>query len=80
MSDRTLSQDRHRVYKSMFRPLTLCGVERRLFFLASLLGAAAFNLSYSLLAGTLTFGLIYGLARASIALDPQMLPIVMRRR
>jgi type IV secretory pathway TrbD component len=70
--------DRHRVYKSMFRPLTLCGVERRYFFLALLLGAATFNLFYSLLAGTLMFALVYAVARASIAVDPQLLRIVMR--
>lgn len=70
--------DRHRVYKSMFRPLTLCGVERRLFFLALLLGAATFNLFYSLLAGALIFALVYGLARVSAAVDPQMLQIAMR--
>ena len=62
----------------MFRPLTLCGVERRYFFLALLLGAATFNLFYSLLAGTLMFALVYGVARASIAFDPQLLRIVMR--
>jgi type IV secretory pathway TrbD component len=62
----------------MFRPLTLCGVERRLFFLALLLGAATFNLFYSLLAGLLVFALIYGVARASAAVDPQMLPIALR--
>ena len=70
--------ERHQVHKAMFRPLTLCGVERRLFFLALLLGAATFNLFYSLLAGLLVFALIYGVARASVAVDPQMLPIALR--
>jgi len=37
-------EGRHPVYKAMLKPLTLCGVERRLFFLALLLGAATFNL------------------------------------
>ena len=69
---------RHSVYKAMFRPLTLCGVERRVFFLALLLGAATFNLFYSLLAGLLVFALIYALARAGVAADPQMLPIALR--
>lgn len=62
----------------MFRPLMLCGVERRFFFLALLLGAATFNLFYSLLAGGLIFAFVYGIARASVAMDPQMLPIAMR--
>ncbi len=73
-----LSPGRHRVYRSMLRPLTLCGVERRLFFLALLLGAATFNLFYSLIAGVLVFALVYGLAHASVAMDPQMLAIAMR--
>ena len=37
----------HRVYKALHRPLTVCGVDRRLFFLALLMGAAMFNLFYS---------------------------------
>jgi hypothetical protein len=32
------------VYRSLHRPLTVCGVDRRLFFLALLVGAATFNL------------------------------------
>ena len=43
------------VYKALHRPLTICGVDRRLFFLALLLGAATFNLFYSFLAGLLMF-------------------------
>ena len=74
----TLPDDRHHVFKAMFRPLTLCGVERRLFFLALLLGAATFNLFYSLLAGILVFALVYAAARVSIAVDPQMLVIALR--
>ena len=50
------------VYKALHRPLTICGVERRLFFLALLLGAATFNLFYSFLAGLLMFAGLYGFA------------------
>ena len=74
----TLPDDRHPVFKAMFRPLTLCGIERRLFFLALLLGAATFNLFYSLLAGILVFALVYAAARVSMAVDPQMLVIALR--
>ena len=35
---------RHPVYKALHRPLTVFGVERRLFFLALLMGAATFTL------------------------------------
>ncbi|SRR5258706_16247887 len=66
------------VYRSLHRPLTLCGVDRRLFFLALLVGAATFNLFYSLLAGGLLFGVIYAFARVSTARDPQMLQILLR--
>jgi polyferredoxin len=58
----------------------MCGVERRLFFLALLVGAATFNLFYSLLAGCLLFGLVYGVALWSRAYDPQMLQILLRSR
>ena len=44
------------VYKALHRPLTIWGVDRRLFFLSLLLGAATFNLFYSFLAGLLMFG------------------------
>jgi len=62
----------------MIRPLTLMGVERRLFFLALLLGAATFNLFSSVLAGVLMFAIVYGFARVCAAVDDQMLPILLR--
>lgn len=66
------------VYKTLHRPLTLCGVERRLFFLALLVGVVTFNLFYSLVAGSALFAVLYGCARWSTAHDPQLLPIVLR--
>jgi type IV secretory pathway TrbD component len=66
------------VYRSLHRPLTVCGVDRRLFFLALLVGAATFNLFYSFLAGCLLFSVIYAFAWVSAAHDPQMLQILMR--
>jgi type IV secretory pathway TrbD component len=66
------------VYRSLHRPLTVCGVDRRLFFLALLVGAATFNLFYSFLAGCLLFGVIYTFAWVSTARDPQMLQILLR--
>lgn len=70
--------ERRPVYRALHRPLTLLGVDRRLFFLALLVGAAAFNLFYSLLAGCLLFAAIYGFARWSTIHDPQMLQILLR--
>src|SRR5215216_2332575 len=65
------------VYKALHRALTIWGVERRLFFLALLLGAATFNLFYSLLAGLLMFGGLYGSALWASAHDPEMLRILL---
>jgi len=65
------------VYKALHRRLTVWGVERRLFFLALLMGAATFNLFYSFLAGLLMFGGLYGLAAWATARDPDMLQILL---
>ena len=65
-------------YKALHRPLTICGVDRRLFFLALLVGASTFNLFYSLLAGVLIGALLYAAAWWSTAHDVQMLQILLR--
>ncbi len=67
----------HRVFKALHRPLTLCGVDRRLFFLALMMGAGVFNLFYSFLAGLLTTGSLYLFALWSTTHDPQMLRILL---
>ena len=66
------------VYRALHRPLTVCGVDRRLFFLALLVGAATFNLFYSFLAGCLLFGVLYGCALWTTKNDPRMLQILLR--
>jgi type IV secretory pathway TrbD component len=65
------------VYKALHRPLTVWGVDRRLFFLSMLLGAATFNLFYSFGAGLLMFGGLYGFSLWATARDPQMLRILL---
>jgi hypothetical protein len=65
------------VYKALHRRLTVWGVERRLFFLALLMGASTFNLFYSFLAGLLMFGSLYGFAAWATARDPDMLRILL---
>jgi type IV secretory pathway TrbD component len=65
------------VYKALQRPLTVCGVDRRLFFLALMMGAAAFNLFYSFMAGLLMFVGLYGFALWATKRDPQMLRILL---
>jgi type IV secretory pathway TrbD component len=78
MSDGANRPEFRPVYRAVHRPLTVCGVDRRLFFLALLVGAATFNLFYSLLAGCLLFALVYGFGWWSSAHDPQMLQILLR--
>jgi type IV secretory pathway TrbD component len=74
-----LNMPEHRlVYRSLHRPLTVCGVDRRLFFLALLVGAATFNLFYSFLAGCLLFAVLYTFGAWSTKYDPQMLQILFR--
>ena len=65
------------VYKALHRPLTVCGIDRRLFFLALLMGAATFNLFYSFPAGVLVASGLYGFALWSTKRDPQMLRILL---
>ena len=65
------------VYKSVNRPLTLLGVERRLFFFAAMIGVATFNLMGSFLGGLLVFLAFYLLAQWSTKNDPQMLGILL---
>jgi hypothetical protein len=67
----------HRVYKSINKPLTIWGAERRLFFLAMVMGAATFNFFGSLLGGLLQFGALYLFARWATATDPQILRILL---
>jgi type IV secretory pathway TrbD component len=65
------------VHKALHRPLTICGVDRRLFFLALTVGAATFNLFYSFLAGLLMFVGLYGFAVWATRRDPEMLRILL---
>lgn len=67
----------HRVSKSVNKPLTIWGVERRLFFLALIMGAATFNFFASLLSGLLMFGSLYAFARWATVTDPQILRILL---
>jgi type IV secretory pathway TrbD component len=61
------------VHRSLSRPLTVLGAERKLFFFAMCMGAATFNLFASLIGGLLMFLLLYFLARWATQIDPQIL-------
>ncbi len=65
------------VYRSINKPLTIWGVERRLFFLAMVIGAATFNFFGSLVSGLVMFLVLYFLARWATVTDPQILRIVL---
>ena len=66
------------VYASLNRPLTVGGADRRLFFVAVVVGGATFTLFGSLLAGLLMFLALYLGARSVTQRDPQLLRIVLR--
>jgi type IV secretory pathway TrbD component len=66
------------VQRSLSRPLTILGAERKLFFFAMCLGAATFNLLGSFLGGVLMFLLLYFVARWATATDPQLLNLLFR--
>lgn len=66
----------HMVYKSINKSLTIWGVDRKLFFLALILGGATFNLFGSLLSGLVMFAALYLLARWATGIDPQILRIL----
>ena len=67
----------HKVYKSINKPLTICGAERSLFFLALIMGAATFNLFSSFLGGLMMFSVLFAGARWATATDPQILRILL---
>ena len=61
------------VHRSISRPLTILGAERKLFFFAMCVGAGTFNLLGSLFGGVLMFLLLYFVARWATETDPQIL-------
>ncbi len=67
----------HTVYRSIDRPLTILGAERRLFFLAAMVGAGTFNLFGSLGAGVALFVSLQIAARFATARDPQILRVLL---
>ena len=61
------------VHRSISRPLTILGAERKLFFFAMCIGAGTFNLLGSLFGGVLMFLLLYFAGRWATETDPQIL-------
>jgi type IV secretory pathway TrbD component len=67
----------HAVYRSVSRPLTILGAERKLFFFAMCVGGGTFNLLGSFLGALVMFLLLYGGARWATATDPQILRLLL---
>ena len=67
----------NRVYRSLNRPLTILGAERRLFFLALMTGAGLFNFFGNLVAGLIGFVALWLLAAWATRTDPQILRILL---
>ena len=66
------------VYTSINRPLTIGGADRRLFFVALVVGGATFTLFGSLFGGVLMFLALSATARWVTQRDPQLLRIILR--
>ena len=67
----------HPVYRALTKPLTIWGAERRLFFLAAIMGGAVFNFFGSLAGGLLMFAGLYLAARWATVTDPEILRILL---
>jgi type IV secretory pathway TrbD component len=65
------------IHRSLNRPLTILGVERKLFFSAMVMGAATFNFFGSLMGGILMFVVLFMAARMATARDPQLIRILL---
>lgn len=65
------------VFRSLNRPLTILGAERKLFFFALMMGAGVFNLMKTFIGGILMFLLLYLLARWATKTDPKMLRFIL---
>lgn len=69
--------ERHPLFRSLNRPLTILGAERKLFFSALVLGACVFNLLNSLFGALLMFFALFLFARWATDTDPQILRLLL---
>ncbi len=60
------------VCRSINKPLTILGAERRLFFLAAIMAGATFNFFGSLTAAAIIYAALYGAARRVTATDLEL--------
>ena len=64
---------RNPIFRSLNRPLTIMGAERKLFFFALVLGACVLNLLNSLIGAVGMFFALFLFARWATQTDPQIL-------
>jgi type IV secretory pathway TrbD component len=67
----------NKVFKTMNRPLTILGAERRLFFVALIAGGAIFSLMHSLLGGILLFIVGVVAAQRATKYDVEILRVLL---
>jgi type IV secretory pathway TrbD component len=67
----------NRAFKTMNRPLTILGAERRLFFVALILGGAIFALMHSLVGGILLFVVGVIAAQRATKYDVEILRVLL---
>ena len=67
----------HPVYQTMNKPLTIFGVERKLFLFALVVGAATFTSFGSLLGGLLMSFALLVFGRMATKSDPQILRVIL---
>jgi type IV secretory pathway TrbD component len=67
----------NKVFKTMNRPLTVLGAERRLFFVALISGGAIFTLLHSLLGGILLFIMGVIAAQRATKYDVEILRVLL---
>ena len=65
------------VYRSLNKPMTLLGVERKLFFVILVKSFVLFHFTEGLLAALLVFAILWMFARAATQADPQFLQVLM---
>ena len=68
---------RNLVFRSLNRPLTILGAERKLFFFSLVIGACVFDLLDSLTGAIGVFVSLYGFARWATRADPEILRLLL---
>jgi len=64
------------VYHALYKPLTILGVERKLFFVIVMLAVAIFNIFDALIPAIVIFLALWSAARSATRFDPHILRIV----